>query len=40
MVTIVTSDISKRGKAKVEFKGLWGSECIDPGFVDLGTSWR
>jgi hypothetical protein len=21
-------------------KGIWGSGCIDPHFLDLGTSWR
>jgi hypothetical protein len=21
-------------------KGVWGSGCIDPFFLDLGTSWR
>jgi hypothetical protein len=21
-------------------KGAWGSGCIDPRFLDLGTSWR
>jgi hypothetical protein len=21
-------------------EGIWGSGCIDPHFLDLGTSWR
>jgi hypothetical protein len=21
-------------------EGVWGSECIDPRFHDLGTSWK
>jgi hypothetical protein len=21
-------------------EGIWGSKCIDPGFLDLGTIWR
>jgi hypothetical protein len=21
-------------------EGVWGSGCIDPHFLDLGTSWR
>jgi hypothetical protein len=21
-------------------EGVWGNGCIDPGFHDLGTSWR
>jgi hypothetical protein len=25
---------------KVRHEGVWGSECIDPHFLDLGTSWR
>jgi hypothetical protein len=28
---------SKQG---IHHEGVWGSGCIDPNFLDLGTSWR
>jgi hypothetical protein len=30
---------NKKGKV-VPVQDVWGSGCIDPHFLDLGTSWR
>jgi hypothetical protein len=27
-------------KQALWYEGAWGSGCIDPYFLDLGTSWR
>jgi hypothetical protein len=27
-------------KGKLRHESVWGSECIDPHFLDLSTSWR
>jgi hypothetical protein len=44
-----TMNVITRGKSKIALclsnevlrhQGLWGSGCIDPYFLDLGTSWR
>jgi hypothetical protein len=29
-----------RGIEDITHEGVWGSGCIDPHFLDLGTSWR
>jgi hypothetical protein len=40
------TEVYKCSKSKVQLapvlrhEGVWGSGCIDPCFLDLGTSWR
>jgi hypothetical protein len=29
-----------RGEEFLRHEGVWGSGCIDPHFLDLGTGWR
>jgi hypothetical protein len=35
----ISRAVSNKGKA-LRHEGVWGSGCIDPAFLDLGTSWR
>jgi hypothetical protein len=40
MYAIVNCKLGKKGKVvSVLNEGVWGSGCIDPYFLDLGTSW-
>jgi hypothetical protein len=36
----IISNCTFKGKVKLTHEGVWESGCIDPHFLDLGTSWR
>jgi hypothetical protein len=44
--TVVLEEVKVEGKvvpvlnSALRHEGVWGSGCIDPHFLDLGTSWR